>query len=178
MKEVLIMKKIILVSLLLCLIFSGSLLFAQERGERRRIAMWKNAILFELLSEQDKKELADLRKTDKEKFREVARQKLRERGRELEELKSKNPEKFDKLVAQAREKAKQRMAEFVKKNPEKFKEFQKRRLERLKRELEYLKENDPDSYQKLLRIIKEKRDEGVHERHDRGIVDENGDIFD
>jgi uncharacterized membrane protein len=158
------MKKIIISSLvvmfLACAVGSSGV-FAQERepqqqkrGRQHKEVRLKRAILFELLPEQDKNELIQLRKQYREKFMEVARKKLEVKKAELEILRKADPTAFKALIAQARTKVMQRKQELKEKNPQKFEEMNKKRIGRIKRELAYLKETDPKAYEQLQEELK------------------------
>lgn len=152
------MKKIITVFLAVTFILCVSnfnLVFAQERGDSAKNRMLKRAILFELLSEGDKKELIALRREYMEKFREAARKKLEVKKEELLRLERENPEEFKKATRQAHERMKQRIVQLREKNPQKFEEMKKRRLARIKRELRYIKETDPAQYEEIIKKIEE-----------------------
>ncbi|MDD4954734.1 MAG: hypothetical protein PHP17_01680 [Candidatus Omnitrophica bacterium] len=127
-----------------------------KEGPSRRNAMAR-VLVFESLSEQEKKELIELRKTDKEKFRAVLKDKLVAKKAELEQLKKNDPEKFKAIMAGARAKIKARLAELKKNNPQKYEELTAKRRERIKARLEYLKQNDPQKYEELKKKIQERR---------------------
>lgn len=114
-------------------------------------------LVFESLSEGEKKELIELRKTDKEKFRAILKEKLVAKKAELEELKKNDPEKFKALMIKARAKIKERLAQLKKNNPKKYEELMAKRRERIKARLEYLKQNDPQKYEELKNKIQEHR---------------------
>lgn len=131
--------------------------FAHTQTAPLRERAIARVLVFESLSEKDKKELIELRKTDKEKFRAILKEKLGAKKQELEQLKKNDPEKFKALVEGAKAKIKQRLAELKKNNPKKYEELKAKRKEHLKKRLEYLKENDPQKYEELKKKIQEHR---------------------
>ena len=114
-------------------------------------------LVFEALPDKEKDELIELRKTDKEKFRAILKEKLVAKRQELEQLEKNDPEKFKALMERTTAKIKARLTELKKNNPKKYEELKAKRREHLKRRLEYLKENDPQKYEELKKKIQEHR---------------------
>lgn len=131
--------------------------FVYAKGNSFRERAIARVLVFETLSEKEKKELIELRKTDKEKFRAILREKLMAKKTELEALKKNDPEKFKLLIETTRAKIKNRLIELKKNNPQKYEELKARRREHLKERLKYLKENDPKKYEELKNKIQEHR---------------------
>lgn len=129
----------------------GAFVYARE-GSRRGDAIAR-VLVFESLSEKEKKELIELRKTDKKQFRTILKEKLIAKKQELEHLKKTDPEKFKALLAKARATIKERLAELKKNNPKKYEELMAKRKEHIKARLEYLKKTDPQKYEELKKII-------------------------
>ena len=128
--------------------------YAKNAFREKAIA---RVLVFEALSESEKKELLEFRKTDKEKFRAVLKVKLIAKKEELERLKKNDPEKYKSLIEKARTKIKSRLAELKKNNPRKYEELKAKRREHLEKRLEFLKENDPKKYEELKKKIQEHR---------------------
>ena len=128
--------------------------YAKNTFREKAIA---RVLVFEALSESEKKELLELRKTDKEKFRAILKVKLVAKKEELEALKKNDPGKFKSLMQQVRTKIKTRLAELKKNNPQKYEELKAKRREHLKKRLKFLKENDPKKYEELKKKIQEHR---------------------
>ncbi|MFA5337884.1 MAG: hypothetical protein WC330_06090 [Candidatus Omnitrophota bacterium] len=144
---------IFLILLTFIFIFAHNV-YTQNTFRAKAIA---RVLVFEALSESEKKELLELRKTDKEKFRAILKVKLIAKKEELERLKKNDPEKFKSLIEEARIKIKSRLAELKKNNPQKYEELKARRREHLKKRLEFLKENNPKKYEELKKKIQEHR---------------------
>ena len=150
-----------------------------QKGRGRR--MVTREIIFESLSDEEKKALVKLRAEDPEKFKAVVEEKLKGKGdylknlketdpekfketvknaqqrirKRMQALKEKDPEKFKKLVGHARNRRKERLAVLCKDNPEKCKELKEKRLERIKSMLNELKEDSPEVYQDIKDWFKE-----------------------
>lgn len=129
--------------------------FVYAKGNSFRERAIARVLVFETLSEKEKKELIELRKTDKEKFRAILKEKLIVKKQELEQLKKNDPEKFKLLMKQTKAKIRNRLIELKKTNPKKYEELKAKRREHFKRRLEYLKENDPKKYEELKKKIQE-----------------------
>jgi molybdopterin converting factor small subunit len=131
--------------------------FSNAKAAPLRERAIARVLVFEALSDKEKKELIELRKTDKEKFRAILKEKLVAKKHELEQLKENDPEKFKLIIEQTKAKIKARLAELKKNNPKKYEELKAKRREHFKKRLEYLKENDPQKYEELKKKIQEHR---------------------
>ncbi|UCC95553.1 MAG: hypothetical protein JSW40_02085 [Candidatus Omnitrophota bacterium] len=142
------------------------------------------ALIFESLSDTDKKALVELRKKDPEAYKEALAERLKEKHEYLknlketdsekfkavthkahqklqsrmEHLRAKDPEKFEKIVAWRRDEMKKKVEAACKENPQKCKEIKERRVEHIKNLLKELKEEDPERYEKIKQWIKGKRE--------------------
>jgi len=145
----------ILLILFTAIFVFGALVHAKTNSFREKAIA--RVLVFEALPESEKKGLIELRKTDKEKFKAILKEKLVAKKQELEHLKKNDPEKFKGLIEEARTKIKSRLAELKKNNPQKYEELKAKRREHLKKRLEFLKENDPKKYEELKKKIQEHR---------------------
>lgn len=143
--------KICLILLAAIFIF-GSVAYTKDNFRQKAIA---RVLVFEALSEGEKKELLQLRKTDKEKFKAILNEKLVAKKQELEALEKSDPEEFKLLIQKAKAKIRTRLAELKKSNPKKYEELKAKRREHLKKRLNYLKENDPKKYEEFKKKIQE-----------------------
>ncbi|MBU2102832.1 MAG: hypothetical protein ABH865_09395 [Candidatus Omnitrophota bacterium] len=177
MKKTLIL--LIMVGLGISLVMTPAV-FVQGKDRRNGNGGMRKAVLFEMLSENEKKELLQLRETDKDKFREACRVKLSAKKKELDALKESNPEEFKKVMLSMRTRMRQRLAELAKKNPEKYAQIQKRRLERLNQELIYLRTDYPNEYQALMKRVEQEAGATKKEQNAQdaqSISVDTGDIF-
>lgn len=112
-------------------------------------------LIFENLSQEEKNALAQLRKKDPEKFKEILKQKLKERREVLKKLKEENPEEFKKVMSRTRERIRQRMTKLKEEDPEKFKQLMQKRARMKKQRVKKLCRDDPEKCREILQKRKE-----------------------
>lgn len=112
---------------------------AKERPVRERIG---KMVLFETLTDKQKKQIVALRN----KYREALAKAVKKRAEQLKEIKADDPEQFEQIIAEAREEVRTRIKNQKKHHPQKFEQFQKMNPEYLGKRMEWLKEKDPQLY--------------------------------
>ncbi len=155
-------------------------------ANREQMIGARREVLFESLSDKEKAKLLALKKTDPDKFREVVREKLKERWEYLKKLRQDNPEKFRKVMESARQRIRKRLEELRKKDPEKFKQIMAKHRERMRRRLEELRKKDPEKFRKVIarrrQMVRKRLEKICEEDPDRcaaikGKIKKRWDVF-
>ncbi|MCF7877071.1 MAG: hypothetical protein K9M14_01915 [Candidatus Omnitrophica bacterium] len=108
-------------------------------------------VLFETLTDEQKKQIVALRN----KYKETLAKVVKERAKQLQEIKEDDPERFEQIMEKAKEKVRTRMKNQKKHHPQKFEQFQKMNPEYLGKKMEWLKEKDPQLYGYIVDKAKE-----------------------